>query len=837
MNTAANTKEPPGTRNDSPAQSCRTAGLLSSRYLDFVIFAALIGINLACFYRTISGFFLADDFVHVAYLYKVFNGHPELLAQNFITNWMQAEGTQFYRPFISLTLALDYLLYGVNATGYHITNLVYQTLSSLFLFLAARRLFPNTKRADATILAFFTAAFFAANPLHPEVVSWIIARVDSVAATFYLASLYFFLCFAQSDNSRLKRAHLAVGLGTFALSLISKEMAITLPPTLVLWSLLCEQTEGGLLARVKRAAALTWPFWLMLFAYLGWRTLVLGTFSGGYAGSIGEGLSNSLAKRWLYDNSFSRVIFPFNDELFSPSDRLRKQLKLLYQLAGALFIARILIILLQRTAIQLLARLGFALGWFVLAMVPTYQVWNLTQSLQGSRFIYLGTAPLCLLLALLIFPSVHAPARLAAAGKEHWSEGRLASVLRMASVALMGCLLAVYITITTKNNSAWYYAGKGVKLLKERLVEALDKMPAGQNLILLNVPQRYCGAHMLYNAATMGVLLSPPMCKQDYNQRVFTFEPMTYGDSDLICTSRLKRLLQDKSRSFKVVAWNEKTYELVPLEPATDESALHPKLSGLPVNLAQSEQMLVSPMLNLKPLSIDFVDVKTSVTPEKNGSDADGYLELWWTTEQKPEFAAQRRLARKLKDGASSYRFDVSQHKSWLMSNTIRQIAVSTTGAPYTVRIDAVDFGNGRSEIPMLAPATSARNADGRQMLEDNMGVCRPGKIIGPFNYSAANIKGARHVIFEISKPDSWFEHYSGELRDKQKSREALASGELPGLAAADYAIATDKIVQPGFYELRIVALGADGSVAGYCSEPLNFQINAEDLKNPHQKP
>src|SRR5688572_29497359 len=98
-----------------PAQG---AGYNNSAAWSFIV--ALIAINLLCLYRSLSGYFLADDFIHIAYLTNVCNGHLEALLANFTGNWMQTQGTQFYRPFISLTLALDYLIGGGQPLIFHL---------------------------------------------------------------------------------------------------------------------------------------------------------------------------------------------------------------------------------------------------------------------------------------------------------------------------------------------------------------------------------------------------------------------------------------------------------------------------------------------------------------------------------------------------------------------------------------------------------------------------------------------------------------------------------------------------------------------------------------------
>ena len=196
------------------------------------IFAVLVIIvtNAVCFSRSLSAYFLADDFVHVAYLADVFNGHPEKLLENFTGNWMHAWGTQFYRPFISLTLALDYAIGQGNSYVFHISNLVYQIACSLLLFFIARRLLVGFLPQQQFVGAIAGALFFAMSPLHTEVVSWIIGRVDSVCLAFNLAAFYLYLRYRES------RA-ISTFIGSivcFVISLISKEMAVILPPLIVL---------------------------------------------------------------------------------------------------------------------------------------------------------------------------------------------------------------------------------------------------------------------------------------------------------------------------------------------------------------------------------------------------------------------------------------------------------------------------------------------------------------------------------------------------------------------------------------------------------------------------
>ncbi|MBS2002720.1 MAG: hypothetical protein JST44_14515 [Cyanobacteria bacterium SZAS LIN-5] len=794
---------------------------------DTLLCLAIVLINLYCFHRTINGYFLADDFVHVPYLVKVFNGHADLLLQNFYTNWVQAQGTQFYRPLISLTLALDYLFWKANPVGYHITNLLYQIASSILLFLCTRRLFSFKTAAESNCVGFLAGAFFAACPLHPEVVSWIIARVDSVQTTFLLASLWMYLRARDLVSPPLSRA---LSYSCFVLALLSKEMAITLPPTLVLLELI-KSEKSGFIERIKEAGKATWQYWLILAIYMGVRTASLGTISGGYAGSIGQGLSSSLFKRWFQDGSFGRVLLPLNIELpGGTAHKLVRSLKLFYELAAALLVARMALLFRDGALSVYLRRLLFAAGWFVIAMLPTYQVWNLTETLQGSRFIYLGTAPLCLLAALLISPLRF---EINCAGSK---------LINLLSSIVSVLILWTGMQITYQNNSAWAQASKGVRDFRaaiEHWFEAREN--EGRKLVVLNIPQKFAGAHMIYNAATLSVLLRPPLSSKDFSDSVVTFEPITFGSADLLNISRLRRLLADSSK-YKFTRWDSGKHVLVPLSLAS--TPLKKEIQGSDYTDSRSsgnETFLVSPPIDISSSSVDFVDVQLAQTKtttrssdsdstgadrDEQGAQASNVLTMSWNTEKDPIFRDSRTIAEAF-DKPKELRFTVSEHKNWVGSESIHQLKFDL---PDGVKIKKVTLLSGESAIPTIAPDTTEPKKDGRTVAEDVGGVSRPGRIIGPFTYDVSKVAGADHAVFEISKADSWFEHYSGTFRDKTLSPEALLTKSTTE-KSGQFSLPAQELDRPGFYEIRVCAVDKNGKLCGFPSDPIDLQFSAEDIK------
>ncbi|HEY9715523.1 MAG TPA: hypothetical protein V6C72_18760, partial [Chroococcales cyanobacterium] len=162
----------------------------SSTLAQILVLAALV---LICYGRTVTSYFLADDFGEVSYTSRIFNGEPGLLWSNWTGNYMQIPGMNVYRPWLLMSLVFDYLIYHANAWGYYVTNLVYFTGCVLLLYCATRLLTKRWGHSVSKTCAFFTAAFFGLNPLRCESISWVVGRVDIICCFFYLASLVLFL--------------------------------------------------------------------------------------------------------------------------------------------------------------------------------------------------------------------------------------------------------------------------------------------------------------------------------------------------------------------------------------------------------------------------------------------------------------------------------------------------------------------------------------------------------------------------------------------------------------------------------------------------------------------
>ena len=129
-----------------------------------------------------------------------------------------------WNPLVWLSFMFDYQLHGLNAGGYHLTNLILHLMSSLLLFWLFNRMIGAIWRSA------FVAALFALHPLHVESVAWIAERKDVLSAFFWMLTLCLYVYYTEKPSIR---RYLPVLL-CFACALMSKPMVVTLPIVMIL---------------------------------------------------------------------------------------------------------------------------------------------------------------------------------------------------------------------------------------------------------------------------------------------------------------------------------------------------------------------------------------------------------------------------------------------------------------------------------------------------------------------------------------------------------------------------------------------------------------------------
>ena len=169
------------------------------------------------------------------------NLHPGTLMRTFFTS-PHSGGTitnQLYRPIPCLTLALNWYFGKDNVFGYHVVNILIHILTTYFLYLSILNLLTSPNLKDhyggrEHLIAFIAAALWAVNPIQTQAVTYIVQRMASMAAMFYILSLYLYIKTRQSQHSRRRIVLLLGCIGSFILALGSKQNTATLPLAVVL---------------------------------------------------------------------------------------------------------------------------------------------------------------------------------------------------------------------------------------------------------------------------------------------------------------------------------------------------------------------------------------------------------------------------------------------------------------------------------------------------------------------------------------------------------------------------------------------------------------------------
>ncbi|MEN6459308.1 MAG: tetratricopeptide repeat protein [Thermoguttaceae bacterium] len=128
-------------------------------------------------------------------------------------------------PMTWISHMADWQLYGPNAGGHHLTNVLLHAATAVLLFVLLRQM---TGAVWSSALA---AALFALHPLRVESVAWVTERKDVLSGLFCMLTLLAYWDYVRRPFSMVR--YLTV-LVLFALGLMAKPMLVTLPCVLLL---------------------------------------------------------------------------------------------------------------------------------------------------------------------------------------------------------------------------------------------------------------------------------------------------------------------------------------------------------------------------------------------------------------------------------------------------------------------------------------------------------------------------------------------------------------------------------------------------------------------------
>ena len=154
-----------------------------------------------------------------------------------------------------ISFALNYYWGELNPFGYHLVNIVIHSLNGLLLFLLSVTLLTcylgeRMKRERIVAIAFLGSLLWLVHPLQSQAVSYIVQRLTSLCALFFLLSLF---CYLQG---RLTRAPRRLIFFTFSflfglLAIDTKQNAATLPLFILLAEFLFFQRDSFITNRKR----------------------------------------------------------------------------------------------------------------------------------------------------------------------------------------------------------------------------------------------------------------------------------------------------------------------------------------------------------------------------------------------------------------------------------------------------------------------------------------------------------------------------------------------------------------------------------------------------------
>jgi cytochrome c-type biogenesis protein CcmH/NrfG len=302
-----------------------------------------------------------------------------------------------YVPLTWMTLGLDYVLWGMDPSGYHLSNLLLHAANGILVYFFARRLLgaalPRLPAAGVALRlgSAFAALLFAVHPLRVESVAWVTERRDVLCGAFFLLAVLAYLRYcehtAEGDRSGRKWYWASVAAG--GLALLSKSMAVSLPVVLLVLDVYPLRRLRGREVWIEKV-----PFVLLSLAAS--VVAMVAAISAGAANSLARiGLGGRVAVSlysltfYLWKTLIPRDLSPLYELPFRVNPLAHS-----FVVAGLTTIAATTVAVLQRRQWPALAAAWAA---YVVILLPVLGIVHNGPQLAADRYSYLS----CLGWALL----------------------------------------------------------------------------------------------------------------------------------------------------------------------------------------------------------------------------------------------------------------------------------------------------------------------------------------------------------------------------------------------------------------------------------------------------
>ena len=398
--------------------------------------ALLFATVLLVYGNTLSCGFVWDDFIYLVHnrVYVDFDLKRILFSL--------ANGVE-YLPVRDVSYALDYVLWGNNAAGFHGTNVLLYWLVVTVVYIFTDKLTKQlavvgnvSPQIDSPLIPLFTAAFFAVHPIHSEIASFITCRNAIISALFFMVSCCLYLQACKNKDS-LDIRYYALAVVCFILSLLAKATGITLPLVILLIGT-ChygKQWRTTLLHSLPFVAISSAAFFF--FKFIAQRSYILRNDAVTTTSDlISAKIAVAVQIPFFY---LTKLFLPIGlsveyDTHFDGS--LRGTAALLGLAAACALVAAAVCCRKRYPAFS------FCAGWYVATLVPVSNIFA-THPIVADRYALLPSFAFCFFLA----------ATMVKAGGPKWVGPKL--VLGAAVVLLWGLLANSRNTVWQSNKTLW----------------------------------------------------------------------------------------------------------------------------------------------------------------------------------------------------------------------------------------------------------------------------------------------------------------------------------------------------------------------------------------------
>ncbi len=338
-----------------------------------------------------------------------------------------------YRPFVSLSLALDYALgHGYAPFWFHLSTLLVFLFQLALMFWLFRRLlraaWPEPESELPPFAAVFAVAWYGLHPAIAETVNYIIQRGDVYSTVGVVGSLALFAC-----RPRLRRT--GIYLLPFVFGVLSKPPAIVLPALLFAYVAYFETDTATQRTRWRHAALSTLPSLAVGASALALQSAMTPKSFSPATISHADYLRTQPFVLLRYFGSFFLPLHLNVDTDLEPFHAVH-----LAALCGFAFVALLVAAIVWTARRSPLRPVSFGLLWFLIASVPT-SVYTLSE-VENDHRMYMPFVGLVLAVTWLLALGWE---RLIA----HHPRGRYASL------ACGLVLLAAYGCGTHRRNLVW----------------------------------------------------------------------------------------------------------------------------------------------------------------------------------------------------------------------------------------------------------------------------------------------------------------------------------------------------------------------------------------------